>query len=143
MCPRRHRPQVPPSRSLGPVSPHDRLEACRKTSQVVAPGACRLPGLLMRVALTADPGIPVPPQHYGGIERIVDLLAKGLVAAGHDVTLFAHRDSRVPCPMRPYRASPSGSITELLWNVWHITSAVATGRFDVLHSFSRLAYMAP
>ena len=43
----------------------------------------------MRIALTVDPGLPVPPIHYGGIERIVDLLARGLVARGHEVTVFA------------------------------------------------------
>ena len=47
----------------------------------------------MRIALTADPELPVPPLHYGGIERIVDMLAKGLVARGHDVTVFANRSS--------------------------------------------------
>ena len=49
----------------------------------------------LRVAVTADPELPVPPQHYGGIERIVHLLVEGLAARGHDVVLFAHRDSRV------------------------------------------------
>ena len=28
----------------------------------------------MRIAVTADPEIPVPPVLYGGIERIVDML---------------------------------------------------------------------
>ena len=44
----------------------------------------------LRIALTADPELPVPPIHYGGIERIVDMLARGLVARGHEVTVFAH-----------------------------------------------------
>ena len=29
------------------------------------------------------------PSGYGGIERVVSVLTEGLVAAGHDVTLFA------------------------------------------------------
>lgn len=44
----------------------------------------------MRFAITADPELPVPPKLYGGIERIIDLLVRGLVARGHEVTLFAH-----------------------------------------------------
>lgn len=28
----------------------------------------------MRIALTADPELPVPPTLYGGIERVVDML---------------------------------------------------------------------
>jgi hypothetical protein len=37
----------------------------------------------LRIAITVDPEIPVPPRLYGGIERIVDMLAGGLVAAAH------------------------------------------------------------
>ena len=36
---------------------------------------------------------PVPPDRYGGIEAVVQLLADGLVDAGIDVTLFASGDS--------------------------------------------------
>ena len=39
----------------------------------------------MRITLTADPELPVPPRCYGGIERIVELLARGLEARGHSV----------------------------------------------------------
>ena len=34
-----------------------------------------------------------PPRHYGPWELFASLLADGLVAAGHDVTLFATADS--------------------------------------------------
>ena len=44
----------------------------------------------MRIAITADPYLPVPPRLYGGIERVVDMLVRGLSARGHHVTLFAH-----------------------------------------------------
>lgn len=47
----------------------------------------------MRIALLAPPYLPVPPKAYGGTEKIVSLLAEGLVARGHDVTLFASGDS--------------------------------------------------
>lgn len=49
----------------------------------------------LRIALTADPELPVPPRLYGGIERIVDMLGRELTAHGHEVTLFAHRKSVV------------------------------------------------
>jgi glycosyltransferase involved in cell wall biosynthesis len=48
----------------------------------------------LRIAILAPPWYPVPPPRYGGIEAVVALLADGLVAAGHDVTLFASGDSR-------------------------------------------------
>jgi glycosyltransferase involved in cell wall biosynthesis len=44
---------------------------------------------MMRVAMLAPPWIPVPAPDYGGIEEVVRLLSRGLVARGHDVTLFA------------------------------------------------------
>src|SRR3954454_17086348 len=47
----------------------------------------------LRIALVAPPLLPVPPIRYGGLERIVAVIADGLVARGHDVTLFAPCDS--------------------------------------------------
>lgn len=47
----------------------------------------------MRIALLAPPYLSVPPVAYGGTEKIVSLLADGLVDAGHEVTLFATGDS--------------------------------------------------
>jgi hypothetical protein len=47
----------------------------------------------MRIALLAPICERVPPPAYGGIELVVGLLADGLVELGHDVTLFASRDS--------------------------------------------------
>lgn len=43
----------------------------------------------MRICIVAPPWFAVPPEGYGGIEAVVALLADGLVAAGHDVTLVA------------------------------------------------------
>jgi glycosyltransferase involved in cell wall biosynthesis len=43
----------------------------------------------LRIALVAPPWLPIPPHGYGGTERVIALLADGLAAAGHDVTLFA------------------------------------------------------
>lgn len=48
----------------------------------------------MRIAVVAPPYLPVPPIGYGGTEKIVSLLADGLVENGHDVTLFASGDSQ-------------------------------------------------
>jgi glycosyltransferase involved in cell wall biosynthesis len=48
----------------------------------------------LRIALIAPPWLPVPPHGYGGTERVIALLADGLVDAGHDVTLFAAHGSR-------------------------------------------------
>jgi glycosyltransferase involved in cell wall biosynthesis len=48
----------------------------------------------MHVAEIAPPWFPIPPQAYGGIERVVYDVTEGLVAAGQAVTLFAPAGSR-------------------------------------------------
>ncbi|HYV18660.1 MAG TPA: glycosyltransferase family 4 protein [Verrucomicrobiae bacterium] len=47
----------------------------------------------MRIAQIAPLYESVPPQGYGGTERVVSYLTEKLVELGHDVTLFASGDS--------------------------------------------------
>lgn len=98
---------------------------------------------LLRIAVTADPAIPVPPKLYGGAERLVDMLVCGLLERGHDVTLFAHPDSDVPCTLEPYPGRQSQSKGDLLRNMWHVSSKILQGRYDLVHSFGRLVYLLP
>src|SRR5581483_7897615 len=57
----------------------------------------------MRIAQVAPLYESVPPQGYGGTERVVSYLTDELVRQGHEVTLFASGDSttqarlRAPC----------------------------------------------
>jgi glycosyltransferase involved in cell wall biosynthesis len=48
----------------------------------------------MRIAQVATLHESVPPNGYGGVERVVHYLTEELVQRGHDVTLFASGDSR-------------------------------------------------
>ena len=56
----------------------------------------------MKIAIIAPPWIPVPPSRYGGIELVVYNIAEGLTALGHEVLLFAPKDSNVSCRLFPY-----------------------------------------
>src|SRR6478609_8081574 len=47
----------------------------------------------MKIAQIAPLIESVPPQLYGGTERVVSALTEELVRRGHDVTLFASGDS--------------------------------------------------
>jgi len=58
----------------------------------------------MRIAQVSPLHESVPPQYYGGTERVVSYLTEGLVARGHDVTLFASGDSSTTA--RLVRAGP-------------------------------------
>ncbi len=98
----------------------------------------------MRILLTADPLIPVPPVGYGGIERIVDALLRRYLALGHDVGLMAHPDSAAPAARRfAWPAPATGGVAATWRNAFALRRAAAEFRPDLLHSFSRLAYLLP
>src|SRR3990170_1106860 len=66
----------------------------------------------MRIAQIAPLYESVPPELYGGTERVVYNLTEELVRRGHEVTLFASGDSRtsatlVPCCKRALRLTQS------------------------------------
>ena len=60
----------------------------------------------MRIGLLAPPFVRVPPERYGGTERVVAALADGLVDRGHDVVLFASGDSRTKARLEPIVDAP-------------------------------------
>lgn len=55
----------------------------------------------MRIAQIAPLYESVPPRLYGGTERVVSYLTEELVAAGHDVVLFASGGSRTAAQLIP------------------------------------------
>lgn len=95
----------------------------------------------LHVLVTADPELPVPPRLYGGIERIVDLLVRGLAQRGHRVTLVAHADSEAPVTLMPYPGTSSVSGFDSLANMAHVSRVAWRRRPDVIQSFGRLAYL--
>ncbi len=98
----------------------------------------------MRILLTADPEIPVPPRLYGGIERIVAGLAEALRARGHAVALAAHPESTAEVDaFFPWPGGRSGRLADAARNARALLRAVRQFRPDVLHSFSRLLYLLP
>jgi len=96
----------------------------------------------MKIAITADPEIPIPPKLYGGIERIIFMLIENLVEQGHEVVLFAHKDSAVPCKLIPYRSTGTDK-KSLLINGFLINKILFSQSFDIIHSFGRMAYLIP
>lgn len=97
----------------------------------------------LRILFTADPEIPVPPQGYGGIERIVDALVRESSACGHTAGLVAHADSRSPAERFGWPGRRSTSRHDTVRNALALRRAVRIFQPDVLHSFSRLAYLLP
>jgi glycosyltransferase involved in cell wall biosynthesis len=98
----------------------------------------------VRILLAADPEIEVPPKLYGGIERIIDGLARRLRAQGHAVCLVARPGSNcLVDSFHGWAGRRSQSRTDTIRNSWTLWKAVRSFRPDVIHSFSRLAYLTP
>jgi len=97
----------------------------------------------LRILVTADPELPVPPRLYGGIERIIDLLIDGLVRRGHDVTLVAHRDSSVRCELVPYPGTRSDATMDTISHATLVARTAMRVKPDIIQSFGRVAYLMP
>jgi glycosyltransferase involved in cell wall biosynthesis len=99
----------------------------------------------LHVAITADPYLPVPPRLYGGIERVIDVLVRGLIARGHEVTLFAHPDSRTPGRLRPYGVPPHAGRWARTRELCQLGAGLLrmARQVSVVHSFGRLAALLP
>lgn len=92
----------------------------------------------MRIAQVAPLHESVPPQLYGGTERVVHYITEELVRRGHQVTLFASSDSKtsaelVGCCPRALRLDP-GCIDPWAHHVLMMERvAQRASEFDVIH----------
>ena len=90
----------------------------------------------MRIAQVAPPWVAVPPKGYGGIEWVVSLLADGLAARGHDVTLFATGDSSTSARLEyVFDMAPGPAFNNSIWHdtVHQMAVQREVSRFDVIH----------
>lgn len=92
----------------------------------------------MRIAQVAPLTESVPPQLYGGTERVVAFLTDELVKHGHDVTLFASGDSRTTArliAMWPHALRLEGTCQDFLSPHVLMLEEVAKHwrEFDVIH----------
>ena len=99
----------------------------------------------MRLVITADPYLPVPPRFYGGIERAIALLVDGLIERGHEVILIAHPDSTAGTHRAAYGVPPHTGLPVRMRELGQLASLVWShrSRADLIHSFGRLAALAP
>jgi glycosyltransferase involved in cell wall biosynthesis len=92
----------------------------------------------MRIAQVAPLYESVPPQAYGGTERVISYLTEELVHRGHDVTLFASGDSRTSAelvPVCPRGLWRDADVRDTLTHHVRQMELVARNapRFDILH----------
>ena len=93
-----------------------------------------------------DPGIPVPPVLYGGIERQVYQLAEEYKVLGHEVTLLAGPGSYCSGKTIEFGTNnlkrPGTQKNKEIWFVWKYL-LVNRRNFDLIHNFGRLIYLLP
>jgi glycosyltransferase involved in cell wall biosynthesis len=97
-----------------------------------------------RILLTADPFFPVPPPLYGGIERIVASLCEEYRRVGREVGLVALPGSEAKVDaFYPWPRKLGDLEGPIAW--WEqqraLDLAIRKFRPQVVHSFSRLAYL--
>src|SRR3989442_9143647 len=108
-------------------------------SRSLGPQALRRRGAMsMKIAHVAPVATTIPPPKSGSVETMASLLTEGLVARGHDVTLFATADSKT-------KAKLSAIYSHGYWhdeNMWpwelyemlNLAAAVErAGEFDIIH----------
>jgi glycosyltransferase involved in cell wall biosynthesis len=93
----------------------------------------------LRIAQVAPPLERVPPERYGGTERVMYELIVELVRRGHDVTTFASGDSEVPgrlIPTVPVALRPAEFKDDPMGYFLSTILAVLDRQddFDIIHS---------
>jgi glycosyltransferase involved in cell wall biosynthesis len=92
----------------------------------------------LRIAVLAPLAWRVPPRHYGPWELFASLLTEGLVARGHDVTLFASGDSVTAarlCSVVPSGWSEDPTIDPKVAECLHIAQVFERADdFDIIHN---------
>jgi glycosyltransferase involved in cell wall biosynthesis len=91
----------------------------------------------MRIAQVAPLAESVPPEGYGGTERVVSYLTEELVRLGHEVTLFATADSETSAslePMSPRGARSDAALDARLFETRMLAEAYRRAdEFDIIH----------
>lgn len=88
--------------------------------------------------MISTPFVQTPPVRYGGTELVVADLAEGLVAAGHEVTLFATGDSAAACPIEAlftepvWPPDPYHEMAHATWALGRIAGAPTP--YDLVHA---------
>jgi glycosyltransferase involved in cell wall biosynthesis len=92
----------------------------------------------VRIAVLAPISWRVPPRHYGPWELFASLLTEGLVARGHDVTLFATGDSETSarlCSVIPRGWSEDPTADPKVAECLHISQVFErASEFDLIHN---------
>jgi glycosyltransferase involved in cell wall biosynthesis len=92
----------------------------------------------LRIAEVAPLFVRIPPENYGGTERVVYALTEGLVQHGHKVTLFGPGGSVTSAELSPMSPAPLWEMDlddPLAYRALQVEEVVRrSAEFDVIHS---------
>jgi glycosyltransferase involved in cell wall biosynthesis len=92
----------------------------------------------MHIAMLSPIAWRTPPRHYGPWENVASLLTEGLVARGHDVTLFATADSQTSGTLHavcPRGYEEDRSLIPKVWECLHISELFEHADvYDMIHN---------
>ncbi|HMO37393.1 MAG TPA: glycosyltransferase [Gemmatales bacterium] len=100
---------------------------------------------MVKLLAVADPHLPIPPQGYGGTERILYEALQGLAKQGYEITLLGHPDSKIEGRVIGYSSSLGRGKLARGWLKWSFRRQLKQllPQFDVLHAVCRLDYLLP
>lgn len=91
----------------------------------------------MKIAILSSIAWSTPPKLYGPWEQVASTIAEGMVARGHEVTLFATGDSKTQGKLEwvsdlPYAESDRDA---KVWECLHISNVMEQAdQFDIIHN---------
>lgn len=92
----------------------------------------------LRIAQIAPLWFPIPPEKYGGVERIISFLTEELTKRGHKVTLFGSGDSQTKAKLTS--VTKRGILEQGIkwndywWNIFnHSFAFEKANQFDIIH----------
>lgn len=100
---------------------------------------------MIKLLAIADPIVTVPPQGYGGTERILHQVLTGLSKRGYEITLLGKIGSQVPGKLIPYPDPSQRNKLIRGWLKWRFRNQLRSmlDQFDVIHAVGRLDYLLP
>ncbi|MBI9061926.1 MAG: glycosyltransferase [Marinilabiliaceae bacterium] len=99
----------------------------------------------MKILISTDPEIPVPPALYGGAERVAYGLIKGLKKEGHEIILLANKASKAPevDKLIGWKKELSIGFWNILINAFQLFKVIKQEKPDVVYCYSRILYLYP
>ncbi|GAB3157203.1 glycosyltransferase family 4 protein [Micromonospora sonneratiae] len=97
----------------------------------------------LRIAMVVPPWYEVPPPGYGGLEQVCAALVDGLVALGHDVTLFGAgiwtgTSGRYVSTEPQVQSHRLGQVLPELTHLARVNQMITPDAYDVVHDHTTI-----